>query len=44
VQLDVRVDSSIVGGAVARIGSTVYDGSVTTQLERLRQQLVESGS
>jgi F-type H+-transporting ATPase subunit delta len=39
VQLDVRVDPSIVGGAVARIGSTVYDGSVTTQLEKLRQQL-----
>ena len=26
---------------VARIGSTVYDGSVKTQLERMRQQLVE---
>ena len=41
VQLDVRVDPSIVGGAVARIGSTVYDGSVTTQLQRLKQQMVE---
>lgn len=40
VQLGVSVDPSIVGGAVARIGSTVYDGSVTTQLEKLRQQLV----
>lgn len=42
VQLDVRIDPSIVGGAVARIGSTVYDGSVTMQLEKLRQQLVEA--
>ena len=42
VQLRVRVDPAIVGGAVARIGSTVYDGSVTTQLERLKQQLVEA--
>jgi F-type H+-transporting ATPase subunit delta len=42
VQLEVRVDPSIGGGAVARVGSTVYDGSVTTQLERLRQQLVEA--
>jgi F-type H+-transporting ATPase subunit delta len=40
VQLEVRVDPSIVGGAVTRIGSTVYDGSVTTQLARLKQQLV----
>ena len=40
VQLDVRIDPSIVGGAVARIGSTVYDGSITMQLEKLRQQLV----
>ncbi|CAN5676545.1 F0F1 ATP synthase subunit delta [soil metagenome] len=40
VQLGVTVDPSLVGGAVARIGSTVYDGSVTTQLEKLRQQLV----
>jgi F-type H+-transporting ATPase subunit delta len=42
VQLHSRVDSSIIGGAVARIGSTVYDGSVTRQLERLKQSLVEA--
>ena len=42
VQLDVRVDPSIVGGAVTKIGSTVYDGSVTTQLERLKRKLVEA--
>jgi F-type H+-transporting ATPase subunit delta len=42
VQLKVDVDPSIIGGAVARIGSTVYDGSITTQLERLKQRLVES--
>jgi F-type H+-transporting ATPase subunit delta len=42
VQLQSRVDPSIVGGAVARVGSTVYDGSVTTQLERLKQQLMEA--
>jgi F-type H+-transporting ATPase subunit delta len=43
VTLQTRVDPSLVGGAVARIGSTVYDGSVTTQLEKLRRSLVESG-
>jgi len=42
VQIEVRVDPSIVGGAVARIGSTVYDGSVTTQLENLKRQLIEA--
>jgi F-type H+-transporting ATPase subunit delta len=42
VQLENRVDPSIVGGAVARVGSTVYDGSVTTQLEKLRQQLLRA--
>jgi F-type H+-transporting ATPase subunit delta len=27
------------GGAVVRIGSTVYDGSIRAQLDRLKQQL-----
>jgi F-type H+-transporting ATPase subunit delta len=40
VRLDVRVDPALVGGAVARIGSTVYDGSLVTQLERLKHRLV----
>jgi len=42
VQLETTVDPSLVGGAVARIGSTVYDGSVTTQLEKLKRSLIES--
>jgi F-type H+-transporting ATPase subunit delta len=42
VQLDTRVDASIIGGAVARVGSTVYDGSVTRQLERLKESLTTS--
>jgi F-type H+-transporting ATPase subunit delta len=42
VQLENRIDSSIIGGAVARVGSTVYDGSVMTQLEKLRQQLIKA--
>ncbi|MEO5922685.1 MAG: ATP synthase F1 subunit delta [Bryobacteraceae bacterium] len=32
-------DSSMIGGVVARVGSTVYDGSVRGQLERLRTKL-----
>ena len=35
-------DPSILGGAIARVGSTVYDGSVKGQLERIRQQLVSA--
>jgi len=33
-------DAAILGGAIARVGSTVYDGSVKGQLEKIRQQLV----
>ena len=43
VVLDTRVDPSIVGGVVTRLGSTVYDGSVTTQLEKMKQALIEAG-
>jgi F-type H+-transporting ATPase subunit delta len=32
-------DESILGGAVVKIGSTIYDGSVNGQLERMRQAL-----
>lgn len=41
VEMQVSVDPELLGGVVARIGSTVYDGSVKTQLQRLRQELVE---
>ena len=43
VVLQARVDPSIIGGAVTRLGSTVYDGSVTTQLQKMKQALVEAG-
>ena len=42
VHLDASVDPSIIGGAVTRIGSTVYDGSVTTQLQKLKERLREA--
>jgi F-type H+-transporting ATPase subunit delta len=32
-------DESILGGAVVKIGSTIYDGSVRGQLERIKQAL-----
>jgi F-type H+-transporting ATPase subunit delta len=39
VRVTTRVDPSIVGGVVARVGSLVFDGSVLRQLERLREQM-----
>jgi len=35
------VDPTIIGGIIARIGSTVYDGSVATQLSKIRQRLTQ---
>ncbi|MFL6298980.1 MAG: ATP synthase F1 subunit delta [Terriglobales bacterium] len=35
-------DKSVLGGSVVKVGSTVYDGSVRGQLERLKQQLIEA--
>ena len=43
VILNTRVDPSIIGGAITRIGSTVYDGSVTTQLQKMKQALIAEG-
>ena len=44
VQLETRIDPSIIGGAVARIGSTVYDGSVTTQLQKVKERLTAAAA
>jgi F-type H+-transporting ATPase subunit delta len=41
VELSVSVDPELLGGIVAKIGSTVYDCSVKTQLQRMRQELVQ---
>ena len=39
VRLNVQVDASLRGGAVVRVGDTVFDGSVNTYLERLQARL-----
>lgn len=41
VRLGLRTEPAILGGAVTRIGSTVYDGSLRTQLSQLRRSLVQ---
>jgi F-type H+-transporting ATPase subunit delta len=40
VRLAFETDSELIGGLVARIGSTVYDGSVRNQLEQAKERLI----
>lgn len=42
VSVRAEVDESLRGGLVARIGDTVFDASVETQLRRLRDRLVSA--
>jgi len=39
VTISAKIDPSIIGGIVARVGSTVYDASVTRQLARMKERL-----
>ena len=41
VRLDCEIDPAILGGAITKIGSTVYDGSLRTQLTDLRRSMVQ---
>ena len=41
VRLEFEVDSAVLGGAVTRMGSEVYDGSLRTQLGMLRRKMAE---
>jgi F-type H+-transporting ATPase subunit delta len=43
VEITTSVDPSIIGGVIARIGSTVYDGSIATQLEKMKEKLAAGG-
>ncbi|MEE2638471.1 MAG: ATP synthase F1 subunit delta [Acidobacteriota bacterium] len=40
VTMSTEVDPGILGGIVARLGSTVYDASIARHLERMRQTLL----
>ena len=40
IRLETNVDSALRGGLMARIDDLVFDGSVQTQLERLRARLI----
>jgi F-type H+-transporting ATPase subunit delta len=39
VEANYELDPALIAGAVVRVGSTIYDGSVRMQLERLRAKL-----
>jgi len=41
VTIEPRVDPSIVGGVIAKVGSLVFDGSVTRQLELMKTVLTK---
>ena len=40
VDIDAKVDASLIGGAKAQIGSVVYDGTIKNQLNKMRNQLM----
>jgi F-type H+-transporting ATPase subunit delta len=39
VSMTTRVDKDLIGGVVARVGSTVYDASIATQLKKIKDRL-----
>lgn len=40
-ELEFHLDGNLMGGLVAQIGSTVYDGSIRGHLDRIRERLLE---
>ncbi|MCC3236745.1 ATP synthase F1 subunit delta, partial [Pediococcus acidilactici] len=40
VILDSEVDNSIIGGAIIKTDGLIYDGSIQTQINQIRQRLV----
>ena len=37
-----RTEPKLIGGVVVRVGDTVYDGSLANQLQKIRQQMIDS--
>jgi F-type H+-transporting ATPase subunit delta len=42
VTLDVRTDAGLLGGLIVQVGSTVYDGSIRSQLDDMKRRLAEA--
>ena len=43
IQLDVKVDPSIIGGLIVKLGSRMVDGSLRTKLNAIRLAMKEVG-
>jgi len=41
IRMEVAVDPSLIGGVIAQVGSTIYDGSVRQRLQAFKSRLVE---
>lgn len=39
IELEERIEPSLLGGMVVKVGGTVYDGSVRTQIQKIRENL-----
>ena len=40
ILLDKKTDAGLIGGIVAKVGDTVYDGSIRSQLEQMRERFL----
>ena len=40
VVMDVKIDPDLIGGVVARVGGIIYDGSIRTQLENIKNNIM----
>ena len=41
IRMEVAVDPSLIGGMVAQVGTTIFDGSVRQQLQAFKSRLIE---
>ncbi|MDH3972866.1 MAG: ATP synthase F1 subunit delta [Deltaproteobacteria bacterium] len=41
VIMDISVDPELIGGVVARVGSVIYDGSIRTQLNNIKNNMMK---
>jgi F-type H+-transporting ATPase subunit delta len=41
VRMEIAVDPSLIGGMVAQVGTTIYDGSLRQQLQTIKHRLIE---
>ena len=41
VIMDIKVDPDLIGGVVARVGSVIYDGSIRTQLNNIKNNMMK---